>query len=280
METQISTKTSPKKLKKRFSLLAICLGEKIDLKKLQEGLKKYSYLSREHPIILKLAIGQYVALTKFGVITFWNVPKKIREEFIKEVSPFVENFNENYQYSDGLKVFIFGEVDDVKFGRVFLSKIDREKIQIISLVLSQSVALEKYETEIEERIAEIEKIINMLRSGLWRGLKEKKLLSQIGEILAVQQKTISHLSLLDKPETIWERTELEKLYDKLYFELELADRFDILNEKIKFLSDHHKILLDFVSTQRGNILELIIVILILVEIIFFFFEAFLLSKIK
>lgn len=280
METQISTKTSPKKLKKRFSLLAICLGEKIDLKKLQEGLKKYSYLSREHPIILKLAIGQYVALTKFGVITLWNVPKKIREEFIKEVSPFVENFNENYQYSDSLKVFLGGESDDVKFGKVFLSKIDREKIQIISLVLSQSVALEKYETEIEERILEIEKIINVLRSGFWRGLKERKLLSQIGEILAVQQKTISHLSLLDKPEAIWERVELERLYDKLYFELELADRFDILNEKIKFLSDHHKILLDFVSTQRGNVLELIIVILILIEIIFFFFEAFLLSKIK
>lgn len=106
----------------------------------------------------------------------------------------------------------------------------------------------------------------------------KKILSQIGNIFAIKQKTIYYLSLLDKPETVWESHELERLYDKLRFELKLQDRLDILNEKIKFLSEYHQILLNFISTKRSIFLELIIVILIIIEIFLFFFEVFALPK--
>jgi len=278
MEEKIVQKPKIKKFKKSFSLLALYLGDRIDLKKVQENLKKYPYLARDHPTILKFAPGQYVVLTKFGVAIFWNVPKKLREEFIKEISSFVENFSKNYPFSDTLKVFVGKEVENVKFGKVYLTKLDKEKVQIISFVLGQSVALEKYEAEIEKRTSEMERIIKVLKTGIWRGLKEKNLLAEIGEILAIKQRTISHLSLFDKPETTWERVEIERLYNKLSFEFELADRFDILNEKIKFLSDHHKILLDFFSTQRSYFLELIIMILILIEILIFLFEVLFLSK--
>jgi uncharacterized Rmd1/YagE family protein len=275
MEEKINKKPV---FKKSFSLFCLYLGDSIDLKKLQENLKKYPFITREHPIVLKVGLGQYVVLTKFGTITFWNVSKKLREELIEEISPFVENFNKNYNYLDTLKVFTGKDIEDVKFGRVYLTKIDKEKIQIISFVLSQSVALERFEKEIEERILELEKVINVLKSGTWKGLKERRLLNQFGDILSMKQRTISHLSLFDKPETTWERPEIERLYNKLYFEFELPDRFDILNEKIKFLSDHNKILLDFISTQRSNFLEAIIVILILIEILIFIFEVFFLGK--
>lgn len=278
MKEKIIKESIIKGPRKSFSLFTLYLGDKIDLKKVQENLKKYFYLTKSYPIVLKVAIDQYIVLTKFGIVTFWNIPKKLREKFILEISPFIENFSVNYPFSDTLKVFIGKEIEDVKFGKVYLTKLDREKIQIISFVLSQSVALEKYENEIEKRTLEMEKIINFLKTGIWKRLKKKDLLSEIGEILAVKQKTISHLSLFDKPEIVWERVELERLYHKLYYEFELADRFDILNEKIKFLSDHHKILLDFLSTQRSYSLELIVVILIFIEILIFLFEVFLLPK--
>lgn len=280
MEEKIIQKPIIKRFKKSFSLLALYLGEKIDLKKVQEKLKKYPYISREHPIILKLGQNQYAVLTKFGTVTFWNVSKNLRNEFIREISPFIENFNQELYFSDVIKILTGKEIEDVKFGKVYLTKIDKEKVQIISLALSQSVALERYETEIEERVSEMERIINTLREGSFRNLKEKYLLNQIGDIIAVRQKTISHLSLLDKPETAWERLEIEKLYDKLYFEFDLHDRIDILNEKIKFLSDHHKILLDFISAQRSNFLEMIIIFLITIEILIFFFEVFGVPRLK
>jgi len=275
VEKENIKKPSAKRLIKRFSVISVYVGEKIDLKKLQENIKKYTYISRDSPIILKIALGQYVTLTKFGVVTFWNIPKRQREEFIQEISPFVEKFNPNSLYFDTLKVIVGKELEDVKFGKVHLTKIDKEKIQVISFVISQSVALEKYEKEIEERVSNLEKLIDVLKSGNLRNLNQKELLREIGDILAVRQSSISHLSLFDKPETVWERAELETLYNKLFSEFELEDRFDILNEKIRFLSDHNKLLLDFITTQRGHFLEIIIIILILIEILIFFVETFL-----
>jgi uncharacterized Rmd1/YagE family protein len=272
---EIVKKPPLKKLRKSFSIFSCYLGEKIDLKKLQENLKKYPYITREQPIVLKLALGQYAVLTKFGVVTFWNVPKKLREEFIQEISPFIEGFDKNCIYFETLKVFTGKEIEDVKFGRVYLTKIDKEKVQVISFVISQSVALERFEKEIEQRVAELERLIGILKSGRITTLREKELLREIGDILAVRQRTISHLSLFDKPETTWERAELERLYNKLFYEFELGDRFDILNEKIRFLADHNKLLLDFISTQRGHFLELIIIILILIELLIFIAETFL-----
>jgi uncharacterized Rmd1/YagE family protein len=272
---EIVKKPPLKKSRKSFSIFSCYVGEKIDLKKLQEGLKKYTYITRDQPIVLKLALGQYAVLTKFGVVTFWNVPKNLREEFIQEISPFVEEFDKNYPYFDTLKVFTGKEIEDVKFGKVYLTKIDKEKVQVISFVISQSVALERFEKEIEQRVAELEKLIGILKSGRIITLREKELLREIGDILAVRQRTISHLSLFDKPETTWERAELERLYNKLFYEFELGDRFDILNEKIRFLADHNKLLLDFISTQRSQFLEIIIIVLILVELLMFIAETFL-----
>jgi uncharacterized Rmd1/YagE family protein len=270
---EVVKKPIPRRLRKSFSLFSVYLGESIDLKKMQENLKKYPYITRELPIILKIAQGQYAVLTKFGVVTFWNVPKRQREEFIREISPFIEKFDQNFAYFDTLKVLIGKEKEDVKFGKVFLTKIDKEKVQVISFVISQSVALERYEKEIEQRVSELEKLIIYLRLGKLANIQEKELLREIGDILAVRQSTISHLSLFDKPETTWEREELEKLYNKLFYEFELGDRFDILNEKIKFLSDHNKLLLDFISSKRGQFLELIIVVLIFIEVLIFIGEV-------
>jgi uncharacterized Rmd1/YagE family protein len=272
---EIVKKPPLKKSRKSFSIFSCYVGEKIDLKKLQEGLKKYTYITRDQPIVLKLALGQYAVLTKFGVVTFWNVPKNLRKEFIQEISPFVEKFDKYYPYFETLKVFTGKEIEDVKFGKVYLTKIDKEKVQVISFVISQSVALERFEKEIEQRVAELERLIGILKSGRITTLREKELLREIGDILAVRQRTISHLSLFDKPETTWERAELERLYNKLFYEFELGDRFDILNEKIRFLADHNKLLLDFISTQRGHFLELIIIILILIELFIFIVETFL-----
>lgn len=105
------------------------------------------------------------------------MPKKLKEEFIKEISIFVENFNEDHSFFETLKVFVNKEIEDIKFNKVYLAKLNKEKIQTISLVLGQSVALEKYEIEIEERISELEKVITILKSGIWRGLNEKNIIS-------------------------------------------------------------------------------------------------------
>ena len=98
-------------------------------------------------------------------------------------------------------------------------------------------------------------------------LKERELLRQVGRVFSIKQVAVAHLSLFDKPDEIWELPELELLYNRLRKEYEIDDRFDILDEKINFLSENAKMLMDFIAEKRNAFLELVIIILIAISLI-------------
>lgn len=243
------------------------MGERIDLRKAQEAVKKYEYLTRDHPLVFGLAPEEYAVLTKFGTVTFWNVPRGPAAQFIKEISPFVSSLRESYEYTDTIKVHIGPGEEKVSFEELNIKEIDLERIKIVSYVSAQSVALDRYEHEIDSRLEALGKVFENLKATGTTRFRQKALLRQVGHILSVKQNTITNLALFDKPDETWESAELENLYEKLHSEYDLRDRFGILNEKINFLSENNTALLDFISAQKGNFLELIIIILIVVEIL-------------
>ncbi len=105
-------------------------------------------------------------------------------------------------------------------------------------------------------------------------LSEKQLLRQIGKVLSVKQTTVAHLSLFDKPEEVWESPDLENLYNRMNAEYELQDRFDILDEKIKYLSDISQMLMSFLAEKQNAFLEKVIIALIAVDIVIWFLPPF------
>lgn len=245
------------------------LGEHTDLKKLQEGLKKYKFLNRDHPLVVQLLDSQYAALTKFGTVTFWNVNKPLARQFIKEIAPFVRGMRGTHDYSDNIKVRVGAETERVSFEEADVTELDVEKIKIISYVSAQSVALDRYEDDINLRLDELGKVVDNIKTSGRTRFNQASLLKQVGNILAVKQSTVSSLSLFDKPDETWEREEIEKLYEKLRSEYELIDRFDVLNEKIDFLSENNTTLLNFIASQKANFLEWIVIVLITIEIVLF-----------
>ena len=140
--------------------------------------------------------------------------------------------------------------------------------------MAQSVALNRYEDDIEVNLASLEGFMEGLKNRGKIQLKEKQLLNQIGAIFSVKQTAVAHLSLFDKPDEVWESPELEALYHRLHLEFELQDRFDVLDEKLDFLSENTRMLMDFITQKRGNFLELVIIILIAVEIVLFVVDIF------
>lgn len=248
------------------------LGEQLDLKKLQEGVKKYRFMNRDHPLVVQLLDEEYAALTKFGTVTFWNVKRPLAREFIKEITPFVKSRRENYDFTDTIKIHIGTETEKITFEELYLRDLDLEKIKIISYVSAQSVALDRYEDEIDQRLDELGKVVENLKASGRTRFTESSLLKQVGNVLSVKQNTVSSLSLFDKPNETWEREEIEKLYNKLRSEYELRDRFDVLNEKIDFLSENNTMLMNFISSQKAHYLEIIVIVLIVIEIVIFIWD--------
>jgi len=258
----------------KYALETVYIGEYIDLKKVQESVKQYTFLNRDHPLVVRLLKDQFAVLTKFGAVTFWNVPYRLRAQFLHELKPFVKAKKASYPYDEDTKVMLGGEVDKVTFEKVFLSHLDTNHIKIISYVLSQSVALERYEGEIETSLSEIGAIVENLKTTGKAMLREKEVLKQIGRVLSVKQTVVAHLSLFDKPEEVWESPDLENLYNKLNTEYDLRVRFDVLDEKTNYLSDISQMLMNFLAEKRNAFLEIVIIILFIVDLALWFLPPF------
>lgn len=250
----------------KYHAETIYIGESIDLKRVQEGVRQYSYMNREDPLVIKLLKDQYAVLTKFGTITFWNVSIRLRQQFINEIKPYVKSKKEHYHYDEDTKVLIGGNAEKVTFEKVYSARLNVEKIKIISYVLSQSVALERYEDDIERNLSDFETVVDNLKTKGKALISEKKLLKQIGRVFSVKQTTVVHLALFDKPESIWESPDLEILYNRMSSEYDLKIRFDVLDKKISYLSEISKMMMEFLAEKRNAFLETVIIILIIFEI--------------
>lgn len=258
--------------KPSFLVETIYAGESTDLKRVQEGLKQYAFLNREHPLIIRLLDSQFVVLTKFGTVSFWNVGDRLKKQFLAELAPFVKSRRESYPYHDKTRVVTGAPNERVTFVKIFLTDFSLDKMKIISYVLSQSVALERYEDEIEENLKELGVIIENLKTHGRPMLRERALLKQIGKVLSVKQVAVAHLSLFDKPEEAWESPELESLYNQIQREYEMGDRFDIIDEKINFMSDNARMLMDFIAEKRNAFLETVIIALFIIDLIPLFID--------
>ncbi len=264
-------KAKPKKLKE-YKLETRYLGDKIEVRKILENVKKYKFLNRDHPLIASLGEDKYAVVTRFGAVSFWNATESLIQEFSREIDRYVEKGDMVHKHTDLLSVFVGAGEEKTTFEELFLKNLDVEKIKIISYVSGQSVALDRYEEEIDVRLHELGQVVAGLKSGKKANFHQSDVLRQVGNVLSVKQTTVSRLSLFDKPDETWKKEEIEQLYNRLRAEYELRDRFDVLNEKIDFLSENNITLLNYLSSQKSNYLEIWVIILIVVEIVLFVIE--------
>ena len=90
-------------------------------------------------------------------------------------------------------------------------------------------------------------------------------MKHIGNALLVQQRVSGLVAVAEKPDVLWERTDLERFYARLEDEYELKERADLLTRKLTVISDTAQALAGIIDTERSLRLERIIIALILLE---------------
>ncbi|TSC60554.1 MAG: hypothetical protein LiPW15_432 [Parcubacteria group bacterium LiPW_15] len=264
-------KAKPTKIRE-YKLETRYVGDKIEVRRILENVKKYKFLNRDHPLVAELGEDKYAVVTRFGAVSFWNATESLIREFLNEIDQYIEKGALIHRHTDSLEIFVGAEEEKTTFEELFLKTLDVEKIKIISYVSAQSVALDRYEEEIDVRLHELGQVVAGMKSGKKAAFNQSDVLRQVGNVLSVKQTTVSRLSLFDKPDETWKKEEIEQLYNRLRTEYELRDRFDVLNEKIDFLSENNVTLLNYLSSQKSNYLEIWVIILIVVEIALFIVE--------
>lgn len=261
---------------RRIEVKTRYLGEHIDVKGIRALFeKKHKFWNHMHPLVMELGEGRYVAFTRFGAVSFWDVSDVEADRIAKEISPFITATRHGSRYTDTIIVYTGATAEKVTFEEVHLAHLGIEEIKIISYVSAQSVALERYEEEIDERLQQLGAVVQDVKERGETTTSPKDLLRQVGNVLSVKQRAVSSLSLFDKPDETWKDPDIGELYVRLRAQYELRDRFEVLNEKINFLSENNITLLNFISSQRANALEVIVIVLIVFEILLFLLQIFL-----
>ena len=159
-------------------------------------------------------------------------------------------------------------------GPIGLKALSPERVLVISDALAKSVVLAHDEREVAAVFDKIEPFARGLAEGGRTPGGRRTILRLIGNAILVQHRVSGRVAVAEKPDVLWDRPDLERLYARLEDEYELKERAEALNRKLAVISETAQALTDVIDTERSLRLEIIIVVLILLEIVIAAYQIF------
>lgn len=265
-------------MEKSNYLVAHYVKAGLNLAKIEQQCRELTLYRRERNVLIyKLSETQYMGVYSFGVLVTYNVmDRKERSRYVRMVAKggeLEEALTVENALTDDCDVIINGELADaVEFNQIRLREFNLEKLIIIFHILAQSVAIDFLERRVEEYLGKFDKLnLSLSRHGKVDA-SAKEVMKTIGSAGSMMNFVIGKLSLLDKPDTVWDDKEAESLFLNMRKMYELDDRFEALRFKLSFIQDSSGRILDILDTKRGQFLELTVIFLILFEIIMAFIK--------
>jgi len=141
-----------------------------------------------------------------------------------------------------------------------------DKLLVVADALAKSAALGQDERQVARVFDTMEPWARRLaKTGRGPGGR-RDMHRLIGSALLVQHRLAERVAVREKPDILWERPDLERLYARLEDEYELVERADTLGHKLDLIGETVTVLTDLIDTNRSFRLEAIVVGLILTEI--------------
>lgn len=159
-------------------------------------------------------------------------------------------------------------------GPIKLGDMSSPRLLIVADVLAKSVALASDERDVTKVFGIIEPFAAELATRGRTRRNRTEILKLIGNALLVQHRVSGRVAVAEKPDALWDRPDLERLYARLEDEYELKERVETLDRKVAVIAETAETLADIIDTRRSLRLELIVVVLIAIEIATSFYQIF------
>lgn len=253
-----------------FGARAFLVGERIDT----NGFDLADVLAKT-PLTVRVQGGGVAVLYRYGAVVLFRVSETEKKDFLATLRSHVTTpFDEPFQ--EEVRVQIKPDSrEGADGGGVYLSDESLERLQIVADILGKSVLLDLYESRVAESFDRIEPLAAHLARHGRRRLDSKELLQHIGTALLSEHKLVGRAEVHEKPEMLWERSDLERLYTRLQDEFEIEERQRALERKLELISRTVHTIVDLHQDQRSLRVEWYIVILIMIEILLFLYQLFL-----
>jgi uncharacterized Rmd1/YagE family protein len=248
----------------RRRVRALLLSDRIDTSNLErDGAVSYT------PLAYRYGTDGLVTVFRYGVVVLVNLTPEqeaevltnLQSRLIRPVAPRDEEVASIEVSPDKGDQILPG-------GPISLKAMTPEALIVVADAMSKSVVLARNEREVSSALDIVEPLARELAEhGRTLGGR-RTILKQIGNALLAQHRVSGRADVTEKPEVVWERPDLDRLYGRLEDEFELKERAAILSRKLAVISDTAEVLTDIINTRRALRLEFIIVLLIAMEIVF------------
>ena len=239
------------------------LGNRIET----AGLERSDVLSRV-PLTFRTGENGIAALFRYGVAVLVGMSPLEEDELVRQLDPRIVGKVQRRE-EEIVQIEVSPDKDDqiTPAGIIVVKALTPERTLLIADALATSVILAHDERNVAKVFDVIEPMARELAEhGRTLGGRSA-ILKHIGNALLVQHRVSGLVAVAEKPDVLWERPDLEKLYVRLEDEYELKERADLLTRKLTVITDTAKALADLIDTQRSLRLEQIIVVLIAIEIV-------------
>ena len=152
-------------------------------------------------------------------------------------------------------------------GTLSLDVLTNGRAEIVALTVAQSAAMEYYERIVDQLFVRLQDIAARLEVRGTVPLITRPLHRFIAKSISTRGEVLSVLHLLDKPDEVWEDPKMDSIYADLRAELDLSDRYDILESKLRAVQEGLSLVLDVARDRRLVLLELAVVLLIVMEVV-------------
>lgn len=246
---------------------AIHVGERLETKGIEPRL--HSQL----PVAIEAGTTGIAVLLRAGAVVLFNVDPIQQERFIADLGNRIQGRSEKQETERAL--VRLGEADAIEPDAIVVRELSIERLQIIAEILGKSVVLARYELDIADAFTAVEPLAKHMRTRPGRlPWKQRDLVRTMGNAMLAEHQLVDRAELLEKPDLLWDKPELDRLYGRLEDEYELRERYLTLDTKLGVISKAAHTMLELVQTRRSLNVEWYIVALIVFEVVLGLYDLF------
>jgi uncharacterized Rmd1/YagE family protein len=269
----------PEKACKSESLSPEAIGQTLTVRALLVGdrLKPIGFESRDMvsttPLAFRLHTAGLLVLFRYGVVVMIGLRPDEQETFLATLKPRIVSEFTHYE-EEVAQVQLCDDLGEAIHpgGPICLKSFSDDRFLVVADALAKSTALAHDERTVAAVFDVIEPFARELAQHGRTPNSRKAILKLIGNALLVQQRVSGRVAVAEKPDALWEKPELERLYARLEDEYELKERVDGLDRKLTVIAETANALTDIIDTRRSLRLEWAVVLLIVFEIAITFYQ--------
>jgi uncharacterized Rmd1/YagE family protein len=245
---------------------AVAFEENLSLRQLSPIFPNARVTAHELYIPIEPTGGVYAY--PFGAVVALDVAPERRESEMARLREFLPKLTTQVVRED------YAVVEDSAFqigitdGMLRVDRFTPGRAGIVALTVAQSAAMEYYERIVEEMFARTGTFVERLENSGGVPFRTRPLHRFIGQAITARSEVLSILHLLDKPDAVWDDPAMDRIYDDLRAEFDLADRYAALESKLRSIQEALELLVGVARDRQLLLLEITVVVLIMLELIF------------